>query len=224
MADGTSKPIKQFIPGDAILRRDETDLNDPITVQVVEAVFEPSAIIFELRVAGQLIEPTAEHPFWVVDRGWTPVWDLTIGDCLTTMNGETVSVEGVHETDRRETVYNLRVAEFHTDAVGCDEWGFSVWAHHVNCVTIPTPTQPGQYALATKGPDGALTSVYKPGTQSEGIAHASSDAAKVAVESGGGMVTNLDAKKLQGAQANLVGDLRKAGATEHIGGHEVVNQ
>ncbi|WP_162660277.1 hypothetical protein [Tuwongella immobilis] len=69
MADGTSKPIKQFIPENAILHRDETDLNGPIEVQIVEAVFERSAILFELRVAGQLIETTAEHPFWVVDRG-----------------------------------------------------------------------------------------------------------------------------------------------------------
>ncbi|VTR97086.1 polymorphic toxin-type HINT domain-containing protein [Tuwongella immobilis] len=124
------RAIEQFVPGDAILSRDEHDLNGPIEVQIVEAVFERSAIIFELRVAGQLIETTAEHPFWVVGRSWTPVWELTIGDSLTTITGETVSVEGVHETNRRETVYNLRVSDFHTDAVGCDDWGFSVWAHH----------------------------------------------------------------------------------------------
>ncbi|VTS04894.1 polymorphic toxin-type HINT domain-containing protein [Tuwongella immobilis] len=116
---GGSKAIEQFVPGDAILSRDETDINGPINVQIVEAVFERSAIIFELRVAGQLIETTAEHPFWVVGRGWTPVWELSIGDALTTITGESVSVEGVHETDRRDTVYNLRVAEFHTDVVGC---------------------------------------------------------------------------------------------------------
>ncbi|VTR96938.1 polymorphic toxin-type HINT domain-containing protein [Tuwongella immobilis] len=130
---GGSKAIEQFVPGDAILSRDETDLNGPIEVQIVEAVFERSAIIFELRVAGQLIETTAEHPFCVVGRGWTPVWELSIGDSLTTITGETVSVEGVHETDRRETVYNLRVSDYHTYFVGCDEWGFSVWAHNVDC-------------------------------------------------------------------------------------------
>ncbi|VTS07748.1 unnamed protein product [Tuwongella immobilis] len=50
-----------------------------------------------------------------------PVWELSIGDCLTSMSGEPVSVESVHETNRRQTVYNLRDADFHTDAVGCDE-------------------------------------------------------------------------------------------------------
>ncbi|VTS04884.1 polymorphic toxin-type HINT domain-containing protein [Tuwongella immobilis] len=124
------RAIEQFVPGDAILSRDETDINGPINVQIVEAVFERSAIIFELRVAGQLIETTAEHPFWVVGRGWTPVWELSIGDCLRTIAGESVSIEGVHETDRRQTVYNLQVSDYHTYFVGCQEWGFSVWAHN----------------------------------------------------------------------------------------------
>ncbi|VTS07772.1 hypothetical protein [Tuwongella immobilis] len=61
---------------------------------------------------------------------------MSIGDCLTTITGETVSVEGVHETDRRQTVYNLRVSDFHTDFVGCDDWGFSVWAQNANCAIL----------------------------------------------------------------------------------------
>ena len=30
------------------------------------------------------------------------------------------------------TVYNLRVAEYHTYFVGTSEWGFSVWAHNAS--------------------------------------------------------------------------------------------
>lgn len=29
------------------------------------------------------------------------------------------------------TVYNLRVADYHTYFVGCNEWGWSVWAHNM---------------------------------------------------------------------------------------------
>ncbi|MCI0560692.1 MAG: hypothetical protein MN733_19580, partial [Nitrososphaera sp.] len=32
-----------------------------------------------------------------------------------------------------ETLYNLQVEDHHTYFVGCDEWGFSVWAHNANC-------------------------------------------------------------------------------------------
>jgi hypothetical protein len=36
----------------------------------------------------------------------------------------------VVDTGEYEVVYNLRVADHHTYFVGCDEWGFSAWAHN----------------------------------------------------------------------------------------------
>jgi hypothetical protein len=45
-----------------------------------------------------------------------------------------VTVDGVKETGTWETVYNLRIADYHTYFVGCDEWGFSVWAHNAYSV------------------------------------------------------------------------------------------
>ena len=177
---GGSKAIEQFVPGDAILSRDETDINGPINVQIVEAVFERSAIIFELRVAGQLIETTAEHPFWVVGRGWTPVWELSIGDQLTTITGESVSVEGVHETDRRQTVYNLRVAEDHTDVVGYDEWGFSVWAHNT-CYEIRQLAD-GRFGRFERATGNAVTLEGRAITanSTDGVRLLATDAAKIA--------------------------------------------
>jgi hypothetical protein len=41
-----------------------------------------------------------------------------------------VAVEDLLDTGEYETVYNLRVADFHTYFVGGEEWGFSVWAHN----------------------------------------------------------------------------------------------
>lgn len=38
-------------------------------------------------------------------------------------------MEGVEEAGEWATVYNTRVADFHTYFV-CDEWGFCVWAHN----------------------------------------------------------------------------------------------
>ena len=40
------------------------------------------------------------------------------------------TVEAVVDTGRLETVYNLEIEGDHTYFVGCDEWGFSVWAHN----------------------------------------------------------------------------------------------
>jgi hypothetical protein len=39
-------------------------------------------------------------------------------------------VESVTQTEEECEVYNLFLGEDHTYFVGCDEWGFSVWAHN----------------------------------------------------------------------------------------------
>jgi hypothetical protein len=53
-----------------------------------------------------------------------------VGDELSSHNGRWVTVEGVEETGEHQTVYNLRVADFHTYFVGGEDWEFSVWAHN----------------------------------------------------------------------------------------------
>lgn len=116
--------------------RDQNSL-DPIgdvCVQTVEAVFVWLAPILEVQVAGRVIRTTDEHPFWVVDRGWQPARKLSAGDRLIGHDNQQVVVEKVTETGNWERVYNLRVADHHTYFLGCDEWGFSVWAH--NAYTI----------------------------------------------------------------------------------------
>jgi hypothetical protein len=52
---------------------------------------------------------------------------------LVGSDGSPVAVEEVFDENQYETVYNLRVADHHTYFVGCDEWGFSVWAHNADC-------------------------------------------------------------------------------------------
>jgi hypothetical protein len=46
-------------------------------------------------------------------------------------DGQVVPVREVYDTGEYETVYNLRVAEYHTYFVGNRDWGFSVWAHNL---------------------------------------------------------------------------------------------
>jgi hypothetical protein len=55
---------------------------------------------------------------------------LKVGDWLLTQDGLCVRVEDLLDTGEYETLYNFRVADHHTYFVGCDEWGFSVWAHN----------------------------------------------------------------------------------------------
>jgi hypothetical protein len=128
-----SQRIDQFRPGDLVLSRSESDPNGPIEAKRVEEVFVRLGRILHLHVGGQLIRTTPEHPFYINNKGWLDAGQLQIGDWLASHDGRWVAVEEVFDTGEHETVYNLRVADWHTYFVGSpNEWGFSVWAHNVS--------------------------------------------------------------------------------------------
>ncbi len=113
------------------LERDEHDPNGLVVAQTVEEVFVREALVLNLHLPqGVVIRTTAEHPFYEKSKGWVACQELVAGDELLCEDGSWVAVGEVFDTGCWETVYNLRVADFHTYFVGCDEWGFSVWAHN----------------------------------------------------------------------------------------------
>ena len=93
-------------------------------------MFVREGIILDLTLAGQVIHTTPEHPFYVQDQGWTPAGELKPGDLLATLDGRWLPLESALDTWRLATVYNLRVADFHTYFVGSHEWGFAAWVHN----------------------------------------------------------------------------------------------
>jgi hypothetical protein len=101
-----------------------------VVAQRVEEVFVREGLIWELRLGGQVIRTTAEHPFYHETRGWQACHHLHVGDKLLCEDGSFIVLEGIRDTGDWETVYNLRIANFHTYFVGRDEWGFAVWAHN----------------------------------------------------------------------------------------------
>jgi len=96
-----------------------------------------SGYLMTLHVNGRVIGTTSEHPFWVEGKGWRLAGELRAGDLLQMHDGNWLAVEGVEETGRVETVYNVEVEDFHTYFVGSNEWGFSVWAHNRDYADIP---------------------------------------------------------------------------------------
>jgi hypothetical protein len=127
------KPIEDFRAGDQILSRPEANVDGAVEVKVVEETFVRSAPVLRLQVGGRTIRTTAEHPFYVRGKGWTCAKELRTGDSLSSHDGQWITVEDVSDVEDVATVYNLRVSDYHTYFVGSRGWGFSVWAHNINC-------------------------------------------------------------------------------------------
>ncbi len=127
------KPIEQFQVGDLLLSRDEDDPAGAVQPKVVEEVFFRLGEIWHLHVGGQVIRTTGEHPFYVKEQGWVDCQGLSIGDLLLSHDGQWVAVEDLLNTRELETVYNLRIADWHTYFVGATAWRFSAWAHNAAC-------------------------------------------------------------------------------------------
>jgi hypothetical protein len=104
-----AKNIEDFRPGDLLLSRDEHDPHGPLVVGVVEEVFQRSGETFALTLAGRTFRTTAEHPFYVHDRGWIDAKDLCVGDLLVGHDGRLARPRSVLSRDRAAN--GLRDAE-----------------------------------------------------------------------------------------------------------------
>jgi hypothetical protein len=125
------KRADQIEVGEFLWARSENDPNGPLQLKRVLEKYVHVAPIWNLELPDQVIETTAEHPFYVVNReAWIPTQMLEAGDNLVTDDGQVVPVLGVQDAKRVETVYNFNIEEFHTYFVAAEDWGFSVWAHN----------------------------------------------------------------------------------------------
>ena len=124
-----SKPIEALQPGDLVLSRGEHDPEGAVSPKVVEEVFQRTGRVWLLRLEGGVtIRTTPEHPFFPLrTMAWTPAAELQVGDVLCGETGD-VRVEAIEDTGEYASVYNCRVADWHTYFVGCQECG--VWAHN----------------------------------------------------------------------------------------------
>jgi hypothetical protein len=160
LTDGGWKPIEDVRPGDRVLSAPEDDPDAPPVYRFVEETFQRYSPVMELRVGGRTILTTAEHPFWVDGKGWVDAQQLRAGDLLRTHDGRLLPIEEAGRPREAAPVYNMRVAEYHTYFIGCDEWGFGVWAHNAGGYGPVRAGQAGEAAAGitkTTGSFGSLT-------------------------------------------------------------------
>mgnify|MGYP002566797125 FL=1 len=105
--------------------------------EVVQTFVRETDELIHISVLEEEIIATAEHPFYVPQKGWTSAVQLRAGDILVLNNGKYVTVEKVqHEfLEVPVKVYNFEVQDFHTYYVGRN----SVLVHNACSVPKSTP-------------------------------------------------------------------------------------
>jgi hypothetical protein len=91
------------------LQKEQVELN-----RVVNTFSRETQGIYEIKAGNEVINVTAEHPFYVIGKGWTKVKDLLKGDVLKSSNyNATVKINAVNELSKAVTVYNIEVDANH---------------------------------------------------------------------------------------------------------------
>jgi RHS repeat-associated protein len=116
------RPIQDIQPGDLVAARDEAT-GEQAWKPVTQVFVTPDKPLVALEVESEegereVIHTTAEHPFYVQGDGFTPVSALRPGDALVDSEERTLRVRRITPLERRETVFNLEVAGFHTFFAG----------------------------------------------------------------------------------------------------------
>ena len=76
--------------------------------------------LVHLRIGGEEIVTTENHPFYVDGEGWVPAGELTGKERVLDSEGRRLQVEEkyVEKLEESVRVYNFEVEEFHTYYVG----------------------------------------------------------------------------------------------------------
>ena len=113
------KAIENIQPGDKVLAADpETGRQEE--KEVVRTFVKETDTLMHLRIGGEEIVTTENHPFYVDGEGWVTAGELTEEDYVLDSEGCRLQVEEkyVEKLEESVKVYNFEVEEFHTYYVG----------------------------------------------------------------------------------------------------------
>jgi len=117
-----TQSIETLQPGQAVLTRDEHNPDSTLLLRHIEETFVRTAFHLQtitLRSSTgieQTLHTTAEHPVYVLGKGWINAAKLAPGDQLQEPDGSTSTILASHWTRHRQgiPVYNFRVHDSHT--------------------------------------------------------------------------------------------------------------
>ncbi len=114
------KNIEEIAVGDQVWayneKTGESDLKP-----VINTIQRDIDATIKITLGDQVIETTAEHPFYT-QKGWVAAADLTTDDQLKTKNNNWQRVEATNFLYSKKKVYNFEVEDWHTYFVGLKNW------------------------------------------------------------------------------------------------------
>ncbi len=124
------RAIEELQPGDWVMASPPTG-GEPVPKRVVRTFHTPLREVVGLALmtsdgSTDVLRVTKDHPFGLVEGGWSPAQALRSGDALVTASGEVATVVAAWSEAGLEDVFNVEVEDLHTYFVGIG----GVWAHN----------------------------------------------------------------------------------------------
>ena len=108
-------PIEDIEEGDLVWAQDP-ETGEVALKRVVQTFVKETDTILYIKVAGEVIEATEQHVFYIDNVGWIPASMIEEGDVVVLQSGDKSTVEKIDKVVHNEaiTVYNFEVEDFHT--------------------------------------------------------------------------------------------------------------
>ena len=108
-------PIEDIEEGDLVWAQDP-ETGEVALKRVVQTFVKETDTILYIKVAGEVIEATEQHVFYIDNVGWIPASMIEEGDKVVLQSGDKYTVEKIDKVVHNEliTVYNFEVEDFHT--------------------------------------------------------------------------------------------------------------
>ena len=108
------KAIEEIEVGDKVWSWDEESGKHALKT-VVQLFRNEKDVLVHIEVAGEQIQTTLGHPFYVANKGWIKAGELKAGDVLKLYDGREVEISSVRIKESKPvTTYNFEVEDSHT--------------------------------------------------------------------------------------------------------------
>lgn len=108
-------PISDIKVGDMVYAYN--DESGEMTYKRVYKTFSNTSYEFvHIKIDGEVIKATLEHPFYINSKGWVPAKDVNVGNQVKLASGKDLIIESIQSVYLESPclVYNFEVEDYHT--------------------------------------------------------------------------------------------------------------